>query len=131
MTPFYGFPLFLLVTLVFLGFVVVTGRAARRKAHLTSVAGAVISLGITIYFAEKLGESFDLESAGLVKDIHLAMAKTAVCAYLLPLITGPLTIRNPLWLRWHRRVAYLVLLFTVATAVTGTWMLFLSTPLDA
>ncbi len=104
---------------------------AHADAHFVAVTGAVLSLGITIYFAEKLGESFDLEAAGRIKDVHLFMAKSAVFAYLLPLITGPLTIRNPLWLPWHRRVAYLVLLFTVATAVTGTWMLLLAEPLDA
>jgi len=44
-------------------------------------------------------------------------------AYLLPIVTGALTLRRPARIVWHRRAAYLVLALTVVTAVTGTWML--------
>jgi len=126
MSPELGFVLFLLVTLALLGLVVATGLAARRRIHLTCVALAVASLGTTIYFAERMGHHYDLAAAGAITPIHLFLAKATTLAYLLPLTTGVLTIRNATWRPWHRRAAFLVLGATVATAVTGTWMLLAS-----
>ena len=125
-----GFVLFLIITLAFLGGVVFTGYRARRKLHLTLVGFAVASLGITIYFAERLGELYDLEASGLIYPVHLFFAKTTTLAYLLPVISGICTIRNPVRKNLHRRIAFLVLGLTVITAVTGTWMVLASEPLS-
>ena len=126
MTPVVGFLVFLVITLVFLGAAVVTGRAARRKAHLPCVAGAVICLLATIYYAERLGELYDVKTAGFITPLHLFLAKTTSVAYLAPVITGIRTMRNSATRKLHGRVAYFVLFMTVLTAVTGTAMVLMS-----
>lgn len=125
-----GFLAFLVLTLACLGVVVVTGLKARRKAHLAAVVSAVVCLGITIYFAEKMGDHYDLESAGAITPVHLFIAKACTLAYLGPVITGILTWRDAArYRRLHRTLAFTVLGLTVATAVTGTWMVLASTRL--
>jgi len=131
MTPGVGFVTFLGITLAFLGGVVATGYAANRRVHIPLVVCAVLSLGTTIWFAEQLGELYDLEASGWVYPVHLFFAKLTTACYLLPVVTGIATLRKPERLLWHRRVAYLVLLLTVITAVTGTWMVLASDPLPA
>lgn len=131
MSPGVGFVLFLIVTLAFLGAAVFTGLTARRKRHFLSVAGAVVSLGVTIYYAEALGELYDLEASGWIYPFHLWCAKITVLAYLAPVVTGFLTIANLRWKRSHRTVAFVVLGLTVLTAITGSAMLFLSEPLPS
>ena len=127
--PTLGFLVFLVITLAFLGGVVFTGFKARRPIHLTLVVCAVASLGITIYYAERLGTLYDLESSGWIYPVHLAIAKTTTASYLLPVISGILTLRNPIRKTLHRRIAYFVLTMTVLTAATGTWMVLASNPL--
>ena len=129
MSPGVGFVLFLVVTLALLAVVVTTGLRARRRRHLTSVVLTVVSLGVTIYYAEALGDEYDLEAAGWLFPFHLAVAKIAVALYLLPVVTGIATIRNPRWRKRHGMVAWAVLTFTVLTAVTGTAMLLAAEPL--
>jgi hypothetical protein len=129
MTAATGFVLFLVITLVLLGAVVVTGKKTMRRRHLTLVALAYIGLGLAIYYAELLGEEYDLDSAGLIYPVHLAFAKTTVYAYLLPVITGIMTIKAKCTRTTHGRVAVGVILLTVVTAVTGLWMVLAATPL--
>lgn len=129
MTPGVGFVTFLVVTLALLSAAVWTGFAHRRRVHLVLVIVAVASLGVTIYFAEQLGDLYDLESAGSITPIHLFLAKLTTFAYLLPIVSG---IR--LWFRpggraLHRVLAFTVLALTVVTAATGTAMVLLSEPL--
>lgn len=131
MSPGVGFLVFLGVTLVLLGGVVATGYAAKRKQHLTLVFFAVTSLLTTIYFAEKLGTLYDLESAGWIYPVHLAFAKTTTVAYLAPIVLGWITMRRPTMLLWHRRAAFTVLFLTVCTAATGAWMLLAADKLPA
>ena len=126
MSPGFGFLLFLAITLAFLGYAVATGYAAQRSRHIPAVLCAVVSLGITIYFAEQLGRLYDLEAAGWIYPVHLFFAKTTTALYLVPLVLGPCVIKRPELLPWHRLAAYLVLGMTVATAVTGTWMILVS-----
>jgi len=128
-TPF-GFVLFLFVTLMFLGAVVVTGIRGRRRIHIVLVACALAALGTTIYFAERLGEIYDVQTAGVITPIHLTLAKVTTLAYLLPIVTGVLTWRNISWKPLHAKFAYTVLALTVLTAVTGTIMLALSDPVS-
>jgi hypothetical protein len=129
MTAATGFVLFLVITLVLLGAVVVTGKKSLRRRHLTLVALAYIGLGLAIYYAELLGKEYDLDSAGLIYPVHLAFAKTTVYAYLLPVITGIMTIKAKCTRTTHGRVAVAVILLTVVTAVTGLWMVLAATPL--
>ena len=130
MTPPVGFVTFLLVTVALLGAVVVTGRAARRRAHLTLVAITVVSLGTTIWFAEKLGELYDLEAAGWITPVHLTLAKLTTLLYLAPVITGVMTLRNAVHRPKHRAMAWTVITMTLLTAATGTWMILASEPLE-
>jgi len=125
-TPGVGFVVFLFVTLCFLGSVVVTGLKARRKVHLRLVVCALVSLAIAIYYAERLGESYDVKSAGVITPIHLTLAKVTVVAYLLPVITGWRTIKNAAGRPLHGKVAYSVLALTVLTAATGVLMILLA-----
>ena len=129
MTPAAGFVTFLLITLAFLGAAVVSGLKAKRKVHLPCVGLAVLSLVVTIYYAEKLGDLYDLKAAGFMTPLHLTLAKITTLAYLAPVITGVRTLRNPGGRKFHGRVAFFVLLMTVLTAVTGTSMLLMSEPL--
>jgi hypothetical protein len=129
MTPVVGFPLFLILTVGLLGLVVATGLKGRVRQHLPLVAGAVVSLGVTIFFAEQLGELYDLEAAGRIYPVHVFLAKVATASYLLPIATGAMTLRDRRHRGLHFRFAMLVLALTVLTAVTGTWMLLAAEPL--
>ena len=117
------------VTLVLLGIVIWTGKLAKRRWHLTFVALTVASLGTTIYFAEQLGKLYDLESAGAITPVHLFFAKVATAAFLLPAISGILTIRRAERVVWHRAAAYTAVVLTVIAACTGVAMVWLSNPL--
>jgi len=126
MTPERGFVAFLALTLVLLTAVVWTGLRARRRVHLPCVAATLATLGATIWYAEQMGDLYDLASAGLITPVHLWLAKSTTLLYLAPLVTGILTIRDARWRPRHRVAAFTVLALTVATAVTGTWMLLAS-----
>src|SRR6187397_1938678 len=130
MSPTFGFVVFLALTLALLGLAVATGLRALRRRHISCVVAAILSLAVTIYFAEKLGRHYDLGAAGANTPIHLALAKVTTACYLLPIASGITTIYRPAARRWHRRLAFLVLGMTVLTACTGTAMLLLATPLD-
>ena len=129
MTPTLGFTTSLTLTVLVLLFVVLTGRASKRKIHLTLVALAVLLLGVTIYYAEQLGEEYDLETAGSITGIHLALAKFTVVAYLAPVVTGVMTLKNARRRALHGKVAYFVLAMTLATFATGLAMILLAEPL--
>jgi hypothetical protein len=77
---------------------------------------------MTIWYAEQLGELYDLESAGAIMPVHLALAKITVFAYLLPIVTGVLTLRDRKHKRAHFTCAMVALVLTVLATVTGTWM---------
>ncbi|MCP3920303.1 MAG: hypothetical protein GY711_32660 [bacterium] len=130
MSPTVGFLVFLILTLPLLAAVVRTGLRGERGAHIKLVVVTVISLGITIYYAERLGELYDLESAGRITPIHLMIAKITVVAYLLPVVTGVWTWYDGKRKKLHGAVAWAVLALTVATAVTGVMMVLRSTPLE-
>ena len=124
MSSEWGFSLCLVLTLLLLLFVVVTGLSGRRRRlHITLVLSALAALGASVFYALRMGAHYDLASAGAITPVHLWLAKLATLAYLLPITSGLLTIRDPSWRRWHRRFAFSVLALTVATAITGTWMI--------
>lgn len=129
MTTIQGFVTFLVLTVVCLALVVWTGMKGRRKPHFILVACAVTLLGVTIYFAEQLGHDYDLESAGVITPIHLAIAKVTVLAYLLPLISGFMTLRDIRRKSVHFKLAMFVLLMTALTFVTGLMMVMASDPI--
>ena len=124
-----GFIVFLVITLACLTGAVVTGRAARRKLHLRIVTLTVISLVVTIYYAEQLGKLYDLESAGWIYPFHLLIAKVASASYLIVIASGYATIKNAAKRKTHAAIAYSVIGLTVLTAITGVWMLLAATPL--
>ena len=98
-------------------------RAAKRRAHLTWVSGAVIFLATTIHFAEELGKLYDLEAAGWIYPFHLLLAKVTSVAYLVVIVSGVAPLRKAARRKTHSRIAYSVLGLTVVTAVTGVWMI--------
>lgn len=123
MHPATGFPLFLGLTVGLLIADVVTGRRGALRTHLSCVALTFVCLGVTIYFAEGLGELYDLEAAGAITPVHLTLAKLTTAAYLLMVVTGVRTLRDRSRRRAHRLAAVVVLTMTVVTAVTGAAML--------
>jgi hypothetical protein len=129
--PSLYFPLFLALTVALLACVVSTGLKGRVRAHLTLVVLTVASLLTTIYFAEQLGELYDLSQAGFVTPLHLFLAQLTTVAYLAPTISGWMTLRNRRHKRLHFRLAILTLVLTVAAAGTGVWMLAAAEPLAA
>lgn len=124
-----GFLLFLGVTLCCLTVAVITGRAARRKIHLRVVTLTVISLAVTIYYAEQLGKLYDLEAAGWIYPFHLLIAKVTASSYLVVVASGFATLKNTARRKTHSAIAYSVISLTVLTAITGTWMILAATPL--
>lgn len=128
MNPTHGFLVFLVVTLACLAGVVCTGYAAKRTRHVPLVVCAVASLGVTIYYAEQLGEIYDLKGTGWIYPFHLSLAKLTTLGYLLPIGLGILTTRVPVRLVWHRRAAWTILILTALTAATGSWMVLRAEP---
>jgi len=126
MTITIGFLLSLALTLVALGVTVVSGFKARRKVHLPAVATSVVLLLVTIYYAEQLGTLYDLETAGVIKPIHLFFAKLTAPAYLLPIVSGFRTLKRPSNRSLHRKLAFLILALTVISAATGAAMVFMA-----
>jgi len=124
-----GFCLFLLLTLGFLAGAVSSGLRAKRRVHLLCVSGAVACLAIAINRALALGQHYDLAAAGWITPVHMWMAKIATASYLLPVVSGVRTIYHPPTRKLHRKIAFLVLSLTVATAISGTWMLLAADPL--
>ncbi|MFT4649178.1 MAG: hypothetical protein ACI87O_000519 [Planctomycetota bacterium] len=121
-----GFLGFLILTVVLLGAVAWTGFKAQRRLHLRLVVLAVISLAMAIRYALLVGPHYDLESAGVITPIHMAVARVATVSYLLPVITGLRTLKNPSGLALHRKAAFLVIGLTLLAAVTGAIMLSLA-----
>lgn len=119
----------LVLTLVCLGAAVITGKKSKRRKHLTAVSGAVVMLVATIWAALELGVYYDLDSAGWITPVHMGMARVNTAAYLLPVITGLRTIKNPAGRGLHGKVAWCILLLTVGTAATGVLMLLWSEPI--
>jgi len=90
---------------------------------------SIVSLLVTIYYAEQLGEFYDLEAAGWIYPFHILLAKVTTASYLVVVGSGLATLKHPARRKTHGRVAYSVLALTVVTAVTGTWMFLLAEPL--
>jgi hypothetical protein len=130
LSPDYGFPLFLVLTVLLLGGVVASGLKGLLRLHLPLVALALASLGVTIWFAERLGEHYDLESAGWITPVHLTVAKLTTAAYLLPIGTGVLTLRNRRHKRLHLCCALTVLALTLLTTGLGLWMILAAERID-
>lgn len=126
MSPEASFTLLLLLTVALLACVVATGRRARRAWHLALVATTLAALVASIVAAKRLGDVYDLSTAGRITPVHLFLAKATTACYLLPLVTGIATILRPRVRPWHARAAYLVLALTLITTVTGAWMLLAS-----
>jgi hypothetical protein len=131
MTAERGFVAFLALTLVLLAVVAWSGLHARRRVHIPCVGATLAALGATIYYAVAMGKHYDLAGAGLITPVHLWLAKATTLAYLAPLTTGALTLRDATWRPRHRVCAFVVLAMTIGTAVTGTWMLLAAERLPA
>ncbi|MDA1267060.1 MAG: hypothetical protein O2816_18420 [Planctomycetota bacterium] len=131
MTPTVGFLLFLTLTLAGLGGVFYTGMRAQRRRHIPLVIVTVGLLATTIYFAERLGEGLLTKQAGWITPVHLTIAKVTTVSYLIPLVTGVLTLRDARRRKLHGRIAWIVLTMTLLTAATGIWMVMASPPAPA
>jgi hypothetical protein len=123
LSPVVGFPAFLVLTVALLGGVVASGLRRRMRLHLILVASALSSLGVTIFYAEQLGELYDLASAGRITPVHLTLAKLTTVAYLLPIATGAMTLRDRRRRPLHFKAAMAVLALTLLTTATGLWMI--------
>jgi len=122
-SPATGFVTFLALTVVLLGLDVWTGLRARRRLHIPLVVLTLASLGVAIFYAERLGQLYDLDAAGAIYPIHLMLAKVATAAYLLPVVTGVGLLAGRGRRRAHRMVAFVTIALTLATAGTGVVMI--------
>jgi len=118
-----GLIVFLFLTVGLLAGAVMTGLQARRRVHIPVVVVAVVSLGVTIFFAERLGRLYDLEAAGWVTPVHLTLAKITTAAFLLPIATGVRTLKHPGTRSLHRKLVFAVLALVAITSAFGTWMI--------
>ena len=123
MSPEYGFLGALLTTVALLVGAVFTGRARKIRAHVGFAAASVMCLAVAIVFALKVGELYDLEAAGRITPIHLALARITTVSFLWPVLTGPLAAWKKVNPKVHRAGAYLALVLTLASTVTGLMML--------
>ena len=124
MSPEYGFLGALLGTVAMLVGATITGRKRKIPVHIAFVTAAVTGLGIAIFFALKVGDIYDLEKAGMITPIHLALARVTTATYLWPLVTGPLVLRGKVRPRIHHFGAYMALFLTLASTITGMMMLY-------
>jgi hypothetical protein len=122
LTPDQGFVVFLVTTVALLAVVILTGLRAQRRVHILCVVLMFAALGVTIVYAEKLGEEYDLESAGAITPIHLTLAKVTTIGYLLPVVTGIRATRNPAGRKLHGRLAFTLVAMTLLTTATGLAM---------
>ena len=131
MTASVGFTSFLILTSFCIALVVLTGVRGRRKSHFSLVACLLVLLGMTVFYAEKLGEEYNLETAGMITPIHLTLAKATVLSYLLPLISGFMTLRDIRKKALHFKLAMFVIAMTTVTFVTGLMMILSAEPIVA
>jgi hypothetical protein len=121
------------LTLVALVGVLWTGlrwRVQRRRGlHLSLVVVTVGLLVFTIVLALELGHAYDLESAGLIYPVHMALARTATFSLLLPVATGIQVLRTGQVGRAHRAGAFSAFTLVALAAITGFWMVYLAEPL--
>ena len=122
MTDAQAFLAGLIVTVALLGGVVVSGLREARRAHLPLVLCFFASLAGTIYYAERMGRHLDLEAAGWITPVHLALAKGTTLAYVLPVVTGFLALSSEKWKARHKTLAWLLVALTLLTVGTGAWM---------
>ncbi len=128
MSPTALFALAFAVTLALLVAVVVTGKKRLVKPHIVCVLLTLASLVWTIRDAYKMGEVYDLHSAGIITPIHLTLAKITTVALLAPLVTGVRTLYVPKTRSLHAKLAYSVLFLVVVCAATGVAMILMSNP---
>ena len=108
----------------------VAGRSGRRRRHVVLVGCTLVALGVTIVYALELGKIYDLSTAGIITPIHLTLAKITTAAYVLPIVAGLFTWRRPSMRPLHKKLAWLVIVMTVVTAVTGSIMLLRAEPFE-
>lgn len=106
-----------------------TWRTKRKRGlHLSLVALTVGLLGFTIVLALELGPAYDLEAAGWIYPVHMALARVATVSLLLPVITGIRVILGGEVGKAHRITALVAFGLVAAAAVTGFWMVYLAPP---
>ncbi|MFT6362535.1 MAG: hypothetical protein ACJAZ8_000941 [Planctomycetota bacterium] len=104
-------------------------RVKRRRAlHLSLVGLSIAFLVWTIIAAFRLGEGYDLHSAGTIYFVHMFLARLATACLMLPIITGIITLRTGKLHRYHRQCAIAAFTIIVLAAITGIWMISASTP---
>jgi hypothetical protein len=133
MTSLSEFILAFLLTVVALVGVMWTGwhwrTKKRRRLHLSLVATTLGLLLWAIVVALELGEGYDLDSAGTIYPVHMAIARIATLSLAAPLVTGVITIRTGKLHRNHRNAALFSFCLVLLSAITGVWMVLAATPL--
>lgn len=130
MTPTLAFAAAFLVTLALLAVVAWSGVRAKRRVHVPAVGLTVASLGVTIFYAYRLGQALDLKSAGVITPIHLTLARIATLAIVVTIGIGLRSLFAPKTLKLHKRAAWISLSLVVLAAVTGVVMVSLADPIQ-
>lgn len=116
----------LAVTVLTLAAALVLAHRHHVRGHIGAVVAFVLSLLVTLLFAEALGQRFDF--AETPRNIHLALAVATAGFLLAPLVTGVQHWRGRMTRRMHSRLAVAFLALTVSSVATGVWMLSTRTP---
>jgi len=130
LTDVQGFLAGLVATVALLVGVIVSGVREARRAHIPLVLLFFASLALTIFYAERMGRALDLEAAGWITPVHLALAKGTTLAYVLPVVSGFLALSSERWKVRHKVLAWLLVALTVLTVATGAWMTLAAPPLE-
>ena len=102
-------------------------RVKRRRAlHLVLVGITLGLLTLTIVLALELGHAYDLEAAGWIYPVHMALARSATFSLVLPAATGIAILRTGRVGRAHRIAALVSFTLIALAAVTGFWMVYLA-----
>lgn len=121
-----GFLSFLGLTVVGLVVTVIAGLKKQRRVHLFRALTTVVLLGVTIVFAFLLGGVRDFPPDEMA--IHKIFSRTGAYMVIPVTFTGAMLWNRPGW-RWAHRACIAVFLAGVlGAAVTGVWVLSLSTP---
>lgn len=133
MSPLAQFLAWFFATVLLLCVAAWLGRTAarhpgRRAKHVAFVLLTAASLAWTIKVAYELGEHYDLQSAGWITPVHLAIAKVATGFLVFPIVAGVLAWKDGRKRRAHAFLAWCAMTLIVLAAATGTVMILMAEP---
>jgi hypothetical protein len=109
------------VTVLLLAVALVFAFKHKPRAHIGCICGFLACFLVTLYFAETLGQRYDLSQPS--KWIHLSLAIWTTLFTLAPITTGLQHWRGKWKVQTHKRLAWVWGACLLAALGTGIWML--------